>query len=474
MSTPTRRIGLVLVLLILAAPAWSEIEEHKELTGPFASGPEVTAACLDCHQDSADDFMKTTHWTWSSLQDIAGHGDMEFGKVNVINNFCIALSSNWPRCTSCHAGYGWKDDSFDFSKAENIDCLACHDGTGKYKKFPTGAGHPAYETKKWQKKDWPAADLVAAAQSVTSPSRQTCGACHFYGGGGDGVKHGDMDSSLKSPALTLDVHMSPEGQDMTCQECHTTSGHMVKGNAMVASPTGSNHFDCVDCHDADPHKKSMLNKHYKSIACQTCHVPTFARELPTKLYWDWSTAGKKLPVEKDEYGKPSYNNKKGNFVWGKNVVPTYAWYNGKSGTYVLGEKIDPEAMTDLNWPLGDKQDTDAKIYPFKVHAGRQAYDMGNNTLVIPKLFGPGGFWKTNDWNAAATLGMQTVGLEMDGDVGFAETRMFWRINHMVAPADQALKCKDCHSKTGDGRMNWAELGYTADPKKDKKQSRFAD
>ena len=29
----------------------------------------------------------------------------------------------------CHAGYGWVDDSFDFSKRENVDCLVCHERT---------------------------------------------------------------------------------------------------------------------------------------------------------------------------------------------------------------------------------------------------------------------------------------------------------------------------------------------------------
>ena len=31
------------------------------------------------------------------------------------------------------------------------------------------------------------------AQNVGLPARENCGGCHFYGGGGDGVKHGDLD-----------------------------------------------------------------------------------------------------------------------------------------------------------------------------------------------------------------------------------------------------------------------------------------
>jgi hypothetical protein len=37
---------------------------------------------------------------------------------------------------------------------------------------------------------------------------------------------------------------------------------------------------------------------------------------------------------------------------------------------------------------------------------------------------------------------------------------------MVSTKDKALKCTHCHGK--DGRMNWTELGYTADPMEAKK------
>ena len=58
------------------------------------------------------------------------------------------------------------------------------------------------------------------------------------------------------------------------------------------------------------------------------------------MEWDWSTAGQDKEDEKDKYGKPTYHKNKGNFVWGKNVVPVYAWYNGNASAYNRGEKID--------------------------------------------------------------------------------------------------------------------------------------
>ena len=44
---------------------------------------------------------------------------------------------------------------------------------------------------------YPQLDLKAIAQSVGTPTGTTCGDSHFQGGGGDTVRHGDMNSILK-------------------------------------------------------------------------------------------------------------------------------------------------------------------------------------------------------------------------------------------------------------------------------------
>ena len=62
----------------VAGAAPRTVPDHADLTGPYESGPAVTAACLDCHEDAAHDFMKTSHWTWESLQ-----GVVEIGRALV-------------------------------------------------------------------------------------------------------------------------------------------------------------------------------------------------------------------------------------------------------------------------------------------------------------------------------------------------------------------------------------------------------
>ena len=236
-----------------------------------------------------------------------------------------------------------------------------------------------------------------------------------------------------------------------------------------------NNAHCRACHGNKPHKKedkSRLNHHAKKIACQTCHIPRFARANPTKTWWDWSTAGTDTENVKDEYGKNTFVKKKGTFKWEKNVVPAYTWYDGVSTQYVLGDAMNPDGVTHLNLPQGNRLDPKSKIYPFKVMRGKQPYDVQAKVIAVPKLFGKTGFWKHFDWNDAIAQGMKAVGQEYSGEYGFAETESWWKANHMVAPATDALQCKACHSKDGDSRMDWKALGYEGDPAEHRGISRF--
>lgn len=457
MKTFTRR-SLIALSVAFSLPTFASAPHQDVIHGPFESGSAVTETCLACHEDQAHDFMKTVHWRWSKQQLIDGKL-VERGKKTAINNFCIAVGGgNQENCTRCHSGYGWKDNSFDFNNATKVDCLVCHDTTGTYVKSGN-AGEPTAKSIE---------RLERIARNVGKPVRDNCGSCHFFGGGGDAVKHGDLDSSMAYPDRDTDVHMDVDGRDMQCQSCHLTENHNIPGHSMGVSPKGNSTLNCQECHQEAPHKKDKLNDHIASVACQTCHIPNFAKVEATKMSWDWSTAGRDDEViETDQYGKKTYAKKKGHFTFGKEVTPSYAWFNGKAGAYVTGDKIDPTKVTQLAWPLGDIHDPRAKIYPFKVHRGKQPYDVKHQVLIPPQTTGTDGYWKTFDWNSAAKQGMakhitmQQKGLTFSGKLDFAETEMWWRLNHMVSPKEHSLKCMDCHGKNG--RLDWQALGFSADP-----------
>ncbi len=129
-------------------------------------------------------------------------------------------------------------------------------------------------------------DLKYVAQNVGVPRRNSCGNCHFYGGGGDAVKHADLNSALRYPSLTCDVHMG--SLDFSCIECHETNSHQISGRSSSV-PVAEGSRTCASCHTEEPHYGNELidhhlNEHCKHIACNTCHSPLYSKCKPTKVW----------------------------------------------------------------------------------------------------------------------------------------------------------------------------------------------
>ena len=485
-----------------AAPTKSELPQSKalQLSGKiaggtadhskfeilqqeFISGPDVTKACLSCHTEASSQIHDSIHWKWEYENPSTGQ---MLGKRTVINAFCGNVASNEPRCTSCHAGYGWDDmRKAPPSEPEAVDCLVCHADTALYSKFPTKAGHPLYEPTPWKGKMKQPPNLSKAAQSVKNPQRQNCGSCHYFGGGGDGVKHGDLDSSLNAPAKELDVHMQKDGLNMACTACHSGSGHQwpgsrYKGDAKPTTMTNQGKetktakirkldqmaglmeqtASCESCHSERPHKGDALmgiklNDHTDTVACQTCHIPEFARGgVATKTLWDWSTAGKLKDGKpfsiKDDHGHATYLSTKGDFKYEENVQPHYAWFNGDYTYKLIDDKIDPTKPVELNALHGSADDGKSRIWPFKLMETRQAYDTESNQLLYNHVFGKDdtALWTNFDWDKSLQAAMDYIDKPYSGKYAFADTIMYWPITHMVAPSKEAVKCQECHSKNG--------------------------
>lgn len=413
--------------------------------GPFKSGEEVTQACLKCHQDAANDVMHTSHWTWlgDTIQRKGMAKPQAIGKANLINNFCIGVQGNWASCTKCHAGYGWSDAKFDFKAPAHVDCLVCHDWSGGYIKG--NAGEPM-----------PGTDLLASAKSVGYPKRENCGTCHYYGGGGLGVKHGDLDNSLDNPSGDLDVHMG--GNKMLCIDCHRAQHHQIPGRSFsVSVQDHAGGISCLNCHANFHHSDARIDKHTSALACQTCHIPSFAQRVPTKMDWDWSKAGDSSRKEDPHH----YLKIKGEFKYGQDLRPEYHWFNGQVDRYLQGDPIAAKGPTVLNPLHGDIGDPQARIWPFKVHRAKQPYDSVRKVLMVPVTGGDGGYWHEFNWDKAFRLSVTFTGQAYSGHYGFTETQMLWPLSHMVAPKEKALQCMDCHGP--DGRMDFKALGYPGDP-----------
>ncbi len=431
--------------------------KFEELQKDFERPQDVTLACLSCHTERHGEIMANNHWTWDRKEKLHGRGLVSVGKRNILNNFCVGVRASEKTCTRCHIGYGWEDKSFDFSKAENIDCLVCHDQSGMYKKAKGQAGYPVEGL-----------NLNVISQSVGSPSRANCGVCHFWGGGGNNVKHGDLDQAMIDCSREVDVHMTTDGEDMSCVECHVTENHNITGKLYALSSENKNRVTCEQCHTDKPHNDEILDNHGYRVACQTCHIPIYAKANSTKMIWDWSTAG-----ELDEDGHPMHTNDadgnhnylsiKGTFVYDDHVVPEYYWFNGLADHLLITDTIKsfPIQMNSLAGSYTDKgmdieSSEPSKIWPVKVHRGKQPYDVVNKKLVQPKLWSPNkgdsAYWVDFNWDEAIIAGMKYINLPYSGEYDFGETEMYWPLNHQVSPADKSLQCIDCHTRDEEGRL----------------------
>lgn len=415
------------------------------LKGEFKTPQSVTKACISCHNGRAEEVMQSNHWNWEEPVYIEGKGIVFLGKRNAVNNYCLGAEGNELACAKCHIGYGMESvKTFDYNNPENIDCLICHDNTETYAKAHEKGGAPE-ET----------LNFSFIAQNVGKPKRSNCGVCHFYGGGGNNVKHGDLEMELFQTTKDVDVHMGTDGVNMECVDCHTAHKHKVKGRLYSIAATNNNRLYCEDCHSEAPHEKNILNEHCLKVSCQTCHIPIYAKVNATKIFWDWQTAGKlkdgKPYEEKDEDGNLVYLSEKGSSKWAKNLKPEYLWFNGTADHYLRGDVIeDTTKPIILNKYNGSYKDLDAKIYPVKIMEANQFFDPVNKLLINPKLFAPkygmGAFWKDFDMLKALEIGMKEAGLPFSGTVSFIRTKMNWNVNHMVSRKENTVQCIECHNK----------------------------
>lgn len=462
----------------IAGGAYTPAQLHR---GYFAEKPyEGTSSCLDCHGKIADEFMTTAHYTWEGVATniVSAPAGTIFGKNDIINNFCVAVATNEPRCSQCHAGYGYADGTFAFNDPETVDCLVCHDQTADaiYAKAPTTAGLPV-----------DGIDLNLVAQSVADnggkPNIDGCIDCHAKAGGGDNVKHGDIALSLADTTREFDVHMGTDGAGLVCVDCHAVEkdaeGNMLShgiGGMPYHSVDEGDMQQCLDCHPASVHVGStvegILGTHDR-LACQVCHIPAFARgAVSTKTEWYWADAG--LPTnpnaeDQDAAGNPTWDRKKGSFVWGNNVRPTLRYFDGTWEKFLVGQNdVYTSVPAVLAEPVGDYTDPEAMIYPFKKMIGNQPADANNQTVLVPHLFGPAGdtdkFWGNWDWNNALQFAANVTGQPYTGDYEFVDTVMYLTVNHEIAPKEQAYgfnnACNDCHFSD---QIDWTELGWTDDP-----------
>jgi hypothetical protein len=467
------------------------------------------------YQQSGDAINLTNDVTPFSQNGLPRAGERGDGAIG-INTYC-GSHLNTPRftCARCHVGNGRfpnpalpLDETERMAELSNIDCLTCHQES--YKRFPTGEfepleivaigadgkpdpnldpimktgaqGIPVVDPNTLDFLYEPAdadstlvslggspmmEDRLIAAQSVHTTTRKACLNCHAKAGGGDGNKRGDLSTALIDPDPHIDIHMSASGENLSCADCHDAGGHRVKGRGLDLRPNDvAEHFTCESCHD-QPHGDysnrvgSSRDKHATRVACQTCHIPTYAKGVATETNRDW---------EDPHYSTTACNGRGG---WkpredkAMNLTPSYQWFDGTSQVYVLGENLadypltvledGSEAIT-LGLPNGWVDTQNAKIYPMKEHTSKSAVHDASNSLIAHSVYE---FFRTGNFDITVQSALEQTGRSGESYT-VKQIHTFQTINHGVEDASAALECGSCHASLEGGplRMDLVnDLGY---------------
>lgn len=469
---PSHLLVIVTVLLLASIPAGAgPARAQAQGEGTLWENPhrgyvtayEGTGTCLGCHETQAQHVFSSVHYQWKAdAPNLVNGAGKKLGKINTSNDFCTNPSISWITilrndegkvigngCSKCHTGLGLKPaDQMSRAQLENIDCLVCHATTyrrevvrkddGSFRWQPTTLGNPEA--------------MLAVAQSVGRPTNEVCLRCHVGSGGGMNFKRGDLETVHARAPRDFDVHL---GSGMQCIQCHKFKEHKVLGSGTqmggVDRP-GEAQPQCEGCHRGQVHASAALNRHTRSVACTTCHIPTFARHDATDMRRDWSRSE---AVKGEGRFEPAIEFR-------KNVTPVYAWWNGQGVLGRLDEpvKVGPNGKVSLYTPVGSIADPRAKIYPFKYHEARLPIENGTR-LMIPVAVGM--VFRAGNNEAATRAGAKAfLGRDVT-DIGWIETERYMGLFHEVVPKQGALQCAACHS--GGTRLDWKALGYTGDPMK---------
>ena len=438
------------------------VGDHSSLT--WNSYP---SACLVCHDGGEagshyDEVWDTTHYQWlGDAPDMVNQTSILQGKLtNAVNSYCINIEGDWPVCGSCHAGRGVKPGTVD-TKA-NIDCLVCHNADYAWNRvrLPDGSMGPSAGT--------PQATLDSYVQNVGPPTREACLKCHALAGGGDGVKRGDLSVALTDNADPhFDVHMNTTS-DVQCQDCHVFKAHKTIGKGSDLRPTDDlsrgSEVRCVTCHQgmdsgsghASVGRKSEPDRHVFRVACQSCHIPTYAKAA-TEVHRDWRIHHDGTDASNcDETPCPGHPHTEK----AANLMPKLLFWDGSSDNYLLGDvsQIDPETGTyPTSRPLGDIHT--GMLTPFKYKTADQPMVSATKELLALDTYE---YLKgSGDLELSIERGLVNMGYPSNEPYEWVTTDTYQMINHGVNPATDVAECTQCHQGNLDVNSDSLldELGY---------------
>jgi hypothetical protein len=435
------------------------------------------ATCITCHQQEAEEMLNSLHMQWSGpTPDLTNTNGEPLGKAKGgINTFCTYAMSSKGACFSCHVR---GDGNAPHPPEENdVDCLMCHSDNyqrkfvsdpensldvtnilGESKSYVFGLVDDLgnYTTVPDFDKMAPGTSMANLARTVHMPTNASCLRCHAKAGGGDWTKRGDMGMSSINPSVDEDVHLSSDGANISCVNCHSALNHKISGRGIDLRQTEAPRPTCEACHESTPHESSTLNRHAQGqVGCQVCHIREYAKGGATEMSRDWYN-----PV-----WNQAFCSGQGGFVGEEdkqsNVKPEYVWFDGTSSVYNIGETIEPDerGIYPMAKAHGSAFDGSSSIVPIKRHSTNIPLHDETGTIIPPAIMW---MFMTGDFDRAVQEGMQEQG--MSGSYSIVEADAEMLITHGVEPKENAPSCVECHDGSGmtpdtAGMLPFTALGY---------------
>lgn len=440
-KTPTRELNTEQINNIDCLMCHSQMYKRKAVP-PYPKS-DIN---LDRYVDILDLAILTQEWLNTGCSPMSGcnHTDL-FGSGQVDLRDFREISKHWLLCTepegSCNFQWTETLTYIDYQGISHSWTLPLENENGDFQYGPD--------------EEAMVVSIVQAAQIVHLPTRETCLRCHAYAAGTDCGKRGDLGTASVSPPVQVDIHMSEQGENFSCQTCHISVEHKKLGRGLDIRPSERMELmTCLSggCHSSAPHSNTRLDTHTSRVACQTCHIPQYAKLNSTEVERNWMNPNWAQGLFGGQGGyKPEE-------IRGMFLVPSYRWYDGTSRVYALGQvaAINTNGQYEFGVPNGDVASTGAKIYPMKEHISNSALHDATGA-IIPHSTSE--YFFTGDFNRAVQKGMDLTG--MSGSWTLVDVHTFQTINHDVEPTYNALECGRCHDSYSGGpvRMSLESFGY---------------
>ena len=253
--------------------------------------------------------------------------------------------------------------------------------------------------------------------------------------------------------------------NLVCQSCHTVQQHKIAGRGSDLRETDLDvNLGCSTstCHPtkttSSGHTTTSVFKHTARVACQTCHIRTYARNAAdtvateaTEVRRDWNQPEWSTVNNRYEPAVTLLNDQK----------PVYLFWNGTSWGYSLKDPAAIDAITGkfpTSRPVGTVSGADSsKLYPFKYKTAHRphATDLGILVPVDTKTY-----FSTGDPNAATMSALGLLGYANTEPFSWVDDDTYQLITHEVPPASgNVLACTDCHISGTAKQMSLNAIGY---------------